>query len=64
VTTVWADERVYHLVHAMPCTPARHFAKVIVSGTLITREHTSDVAHTQGPEGGSQFPENVKRGTC
>jgi hypothetical protein len=27
VTTVWADERVYYPVHAVPCTPARHFAK-------------------------------------
>ena len=27
VTTVWADERVYYQVHAVPYTPARHFAK-------------------------------------
>ena len=27
VTTLWADERVYYPVHAVPCTPARHFAK-------------------------------------
>jgi hypothetical protein len=27
VTTVWADERIYYPVHAVPCTPARHFAK-------------------------------------
>ncbi len=27
VTTFWADERVYYLVHAVPYTPARHFAK-------------------------------------
>ena len=27
VTTVWADERVYYPVHAVPCTPARHFAQ-------------------------------------
>src|SRR3989440_4737567 len=27
VATVWADERVYYPVHAMPYTPARHFAK-------------------------------------
>ena len=27
VTTVWADERVCYLVHALPYTPARHFAK-------------------------------------
>src|ERR1700685_3511951 len=27
VTTVWADERVYYPVHAVPYTPARHFAK-------------------------------------
>src|SRR5713101_5001468 len=27
VTTVWADERVYYPVDAVPCTPARHFAK-------------------------------------
>src|SRR5215472_7936961 len=26
VTTVWADERVYCPVHAVPYTPARHFA--------------------------------------
>jgi hypothetical protein len=25
VTTVWADERVYYPVHAVPYTPARHF---------------------------------------
>ena len=27
VTTVWADEWVYYPVHAVPYTPARHFAK-------------------------------------
>jgi SRSO17 transposase len=27
VTTLWADERIYYPVHALPCTPARHFAK-------------------------------------
>jgi hypothetical protein len=27
VTTVWADERLYYPVHAVPCTPARHFPK-------------------------------------
>jgi hypothetical protein len=27
VTTVWADERVYYPVHAVPYTPARHFEK-------------------------------------
>ncbi len=27
VTTVWADERMYYPVHAVPYTPARHFAK-------------------------------------
>ena len=27
VTTVGADERVYYPVHAVPCTPAKHFAK-------------------------------------
>src|SRR5437773_901971 len=27
VTTLWADERVYYPVHAVPYTPARHFAK-------------------------------------
>ena len=24
---MWADERLYYPVHAVPCTPARHFAK-------------------------------------
>jgi SRSO17 transposase len=27
VTTVWANERIYYPVHAVPYTPARHFAK-------------------------------------
>jgi hypothetical protein len=27
VTTVWADKRLYYPVHAVPYTPARHFAK-------------------------------------
>src|SRR6266702_4008109 len=27
VTTLWADERLYYPVHALPYTPARHFAK-------------------------------------
>jgi DDE superfamily endonuclease len=27
VTTVWADERVYYPVDAVPCTPAKYFAK-------------------------------------
>src|SRR5215831_4376892 len=27
VTTLWADERIYYPLDAVPCTPARHFAK-------------------------------------
>src|SRR5215469_578235 len=27
VTTLWADERLYYPLHAVPYTPARHFAK-------------------------------------
>lgn len=27
VTTVWADERLYYPVHAVPCTPGKHFPK-------------------------------------
>ncbi len=27
VTTLWADERIYYPVHAVPYTPARHFPK-------------------------------------
>jgi len=27
VTTLWADERLYYPVHAVPYTPARHFAR-------------------------------------
>ena len=27
VTTLWADERLYYPVHAVPYSPARHFAK-------------------------------------
>jgi DDE superfamily endonuclease len=27
VTTLWADERIYYPVHAVPYTPARHFTK-------------------------------------
>src|SRR6266566_4115095 len=27
VTTLWADERVYYPVHAVPYTPAKHFAR-------------------------------------
>ena len=27
VTTLWADERVYHPMHAVPYTPAKHFAR-------------------------------------
>src|SRR5690349_16922054 len=27
VTTVWADERLYYPVHAVPYTPAKHFGK-------------------------------------
>ena len=27
VTTLWADEQAYYPVHAVPCTPAGHFAK-------------------------------------
>jgi SRSO17 transposase len=27
VTTLWADERLYYPVHAVPYPPARHFAK-------------------------------------
>ena len=31
VTTVWADERLYYPVRALPYTPARHFAKKTLS---------------------------------
>jgi SRSO17 transposase len=27
VTTVWADERLYYPLHAVPYTPTRHFPK-------------------------------------
>src|SRR5213075_582311 len=42
VTTVWADERVYYPVHAVPYTPARHFAKG--KGDLAVRAQAAGFA--------------------
>ena len=48
VTTVWADERLYYPVHAVPYTPAKHFAKgkgdprsrtkLVISADLAVRD--------------------------
>jgi len=37
VTTLWADERVYYPVHAVPYTPARHFARPPTPGPCPRR---------------------------
>ena len=47
VTTVWADERLYYPVHAVPYTPARHFAE---------GEERPGVPHQAGDRRGSGGP--------
>jgi len=37
VTTVWADDRLYYPVHAVPYTPARHFGKGKNDPTFCTK---------------------------
>jgi hypothetical protein len=37
VTAVWADERLYYPVHAVPYTPARHFAKGKIDPAFRTK---------------------------
>jgi hypothetical protein len=44
VTTLWADERVYYRVDAVPYTPARHFAKgknALLVGSSIEEPRSS-----------------------
>src|SRR2546421_2451472 len=55
VTTVWADERLYYPVHAVPYTPAKHFGKgkndpafrtkLAIGADLAIRAAEAGVAH-------------------
>ena len=49
VTTVWADERVYHPLHAEPYTPASHFAKKQADPGFRTKLQIAADLDRQGP---------------
>ena len=61
VTTVWADERVYYPVHAVPYTPARYFAKgksdpefrtkLVIGADLAVRAREAGVLVPRGRRG-------------
>ena len=56
VTTVWADERLYYPVHAVPYTPARHFAKGKNDPGFRTKLADRRGSRGQGPGGGVRVP--------
>ncbi len=52
VTTLWADERLYYPLHAVPYTPARHFPKGPQRPGL--RHETADRSRTRPPGHGGR----------
>ena len=56
VTTVWADERLYYPVHAVPYTPARHFAKGKGDPGFRTKLAIGADLAAQGPGRGVHVP--------
>ena len=59
VTTVWADERLYYPVHAVPYTPAKHFAKGKNDPAFRTK-----LADRRGPGGQGPGTRGSRSGRC
>ena len=55
VTTVWADERLYYPVHAVPYTPARHFARGKTDPAFRTKLQVGADLAVQAREAGFAF---------
>src|SRR5262249_40658146 len=55
VTTVWADERLYYPVHAVPYTPAKHFARGKHGPAFRTRVATGGAWATRARDAGFAF---------
>jgi DDE superfamily endonuclease len=55
VTTLWADEQVYYPVHAVPYTPARHFAKGKTDPAFRTKLAIGADLAVQAREAGFMF---------
>src|SRR6266849_2663830 len=55
VTTLWADERVYYPVHAVPYTPARHFARGKTDPAFRTKLQIGADLAVQAREAGFAF---------
>nr|WSW57155.1 IS701 family transposase [Streptomyces sp. NBC_00998] len=55
VTTLWADERLYYPLHAMPYTPAHHFAKKRNDPAFRTKPQLATELAVQASEAGVVF---------
>ncbi|MFF1342962.1 IS701 family transposase [Streptomyces sp. NPDC058290] len=55
VTTLWADERLYHPLHAMPYTPAHHFSKKRNDPAFRTKPQLATELAVQASEAGVVF---------
>ena len=60
VTTVWADERLYYPVHAVPYTPARHFAKGKTDPAFRTKLAIGADLAVKAPGRGVRIPRGVR----
>ena len=61
VTTVWADERLYYPVHAVPYTPARHFAKGKSDPGFRTKLAIGADLAVRARDGGVRVPRGGRR---
>ena len=61
VTTVWADERLYYPVHAVPYTPARHFAKGKNDPAFRTKLAIGADLAVRARDGGVRVPRGGRR---
>ncbi|WP_046472536.1 IS701 family transposase, partial [Allosalinactinospora lopnorensis] len=55
VTTLWADERLYYPLHAVPYTPARHFPKGRSDPDFATKLQIAAVLARQAVQAGVAF---------
>jgi SRSO17 transposase len=55
VTTVWADERIYYPLHAVPYTPARHFPHGKTDPAFVTKPQIAAALAGQARQGGVGF---------
>ena len=55
VTTLWADDRVYYPLHAVPYTPAHHFPKGRNDPSFATKLQIAAVLARQAAETGTVF---------